>query len=213
MDSLEKKYVYDVYQKIAKHFDITRGYLWHRVRLFLNAIPKNAIIADVGCGNGKNTYDFPFYSMSIDLCPEFTKICSDRKLEALTANALILPIRSNVFDYTICIAMLHHISSPERRIEVIKELIRITKPGGQIFIQVWAYEQPLESKKKFSQQDNYIPWHTQWKYTDSSEEEIYLRYYHVFKERELEQLLEKCDNYEKSGIGPILWMWWVIIRF
>ncbi len=39
------------------------------------------------------------------------------------------------------VAVLHHLSTIERRQKAISELIRVTKPGGKIFIEVWAKEQ------------------------------------------------------------------------
>lgn len=44
-------------------------------------------------------------------------------------------------DYVISVAVIHHFSTEERRLEAINELVRITKPGGTILIYVWAFEQ------------------------------------------------------------------------
>ena len=41
------------------------------------------------------------------------------------------------------IAVIHHFSSPERRLNAIKELFRIAKTGGKILIFVWALEQTV----------------------------------------------------------------------
>ena len=35
-------------------------------------------------------------------------------------------------------AVLHHISTHERRVHALEELIRIVKPGGAILVQVWS---------------------------------------------------------------------------
>ena len=69
-----------------------------------------------------------------------------------------MPFNDNEFDYVLSVAVIHHFSSSERRIEAIKELIRITKKGGDIFIQVWAFEQPETSKRKFTKQDEMVSW-------------------------------------------------------
>ncbi|KAH0625143.1 hypothetical protein JD844_033293 [Phrynosoma platyrhinos] len=50
---LEKKYVHDVYEEIALHFSNTRHSPWPRVVQFIRALPHGAVVADVGCGNGK----------------------------------------------------------------------------------------------------------------------------------------------------------------
>jgi hypothetical protein len=51
--ALEARYVHSVYDAIAPHFASTRFAVWPRVRAFLEAVPPGALLADVGCGNGK----------------------------------------------------------------------------------------------------------------------------------------------------------------
>lgn len=48
----------------------------------------------------------------------------------------------------ICIAVLHHLSTTERRLEGLRELVRIVRPGGLVLVYVWALEQNLEKIKK-----------------------------------------------------------------
>lgn len=55
--------------------------------------------------------------------------------------------RSNAFDVCICIAVVHHLSTPERRLAALKELVRIVRPGGRILVSVWAFEQNLKNAK------------------------------------------------------------------
>ena len=52
--------------------------------------------------------------------------------------------------------MIHHLSTQEKRVKAVEELVRITKPGGQIFILVWALEQTEDSRRKFTEQENYV---------------------------------------------------------
>lgn len=67
----------------------------------------------------------------------------------------IIAFRSNSFDACISIAVIHHLSTAERRANAIKELVRIVKPHGCVLIYVWALEQdkdpanggPLDEKK------------------------------------------------------------------
>ena len=48
---------------------------------------------------------------------------------------------SNSFDACISIAVIHHLSTIERRANAIRELLRIVKPGGLVLVYVWAMEQ------------------------------------------------------------------------
>ena len=208
---LEQKFVHDVYDTIAQHFHITRGYLWNKVKLFTQAIPEISLVADIGCGNGKNSVGSKYFPIVSDVSHQFLKICLEQGLEPSCCNTISIPYRSNLFDFTLCVAVLHHLSSKERRLRALQELVRITKPGGDIFVQVWAFEQPKKSKKKFTQQENYVQWHLQKRFTKDKKKDIVLkRYYYVFKEGELETLCEGCNVvvkesfYECGNWGVIL---------
>ena len=50
---LEKKHVYDVYEKIAPHFSNTRYKPWPKVQAYLESLAPGSLNLDVGCGNGK----------------------------------------------------------------------------------------------------------------------------------------------------------------
>ena len=188
MKHYDKVHVQDVYNKIAKHFDQTRTYQWKGMVRFLDSLSKNSLIADVGCGNGRNMIYPNHVFLGSDFSIEFAKICAKKKLEPIIANNLELPYRNNVFDATISIAVIHHLSDVEDRKNAVKELIRITRPQGRVFIQVWSYER--EKGKKFQVQDNMIRWSLQNKYSNDNQDKEYFRYYHLFKKGELEKLID-----------------------
>jgi len=82
----------------------------------------------------------------------------------VAADCMSLPLRSNSCDAAMCIAVLHHLSTPSRRRQCIEELVRIVKPGGSINIQAWAMEQEESSRHKFAVNDVYVPFNAQPKY-------------------------------------------------
>jgi SAM-dependent methyltransferase len=51
--AVEAEHVHRVYDSIAPHFSHTRHHPWPIVTDFLRALPAGALVADVGCGNGK----------------------------------------------------------------------------------------------------------------------------------------------------------------
>ena len=81
-----------------------------------------------------------------------------KNLNVVYGDVLNLPFETDKFDYTICIAVLHHLSTLEKRKKAISELVRVTKPGSHILIMVWAIEQPEDSKRKFTKQENLVEW-------------------------------------------------------
>ncbi|KAF2290316.1 hypothetical protein GH714_010530 [Hevea brasiliensis] len=139
---IEKKYVHRVYDAIAPHFSSTRYAKWPKVATFLNSLPSGSLILDAGCGNGKYLGLNPdcFY-IGCDISAPLIKICADRGHEVLVGDAINLPYRTGFGDAAISIAVLHHLSTENRRKKAIEELVRVVKKGGLVLITVWAVEQ------------------------------------------------------------------------
>ena len=63
-------------------------------------------------------------------------------MESQVFNNLSIPLKDNIADYVLSIAVVHHLTTEERRYKAVSEMIRILKPGGKMIIQVWAMKQP-----------------------------------------------------------------------
>mmetsp|Transcript_29949 Transcript_29949/g.48385 ORF Transcript_29949/g.48385 Transcript_29949/m.48385 type:complete len:156 (+) Transcript_29949:46-513(+) len=139
----ENEHVHTVYEAIATHFSHTRYKAWPRIEAFLSYLPPGSLIADLGCGNGKYFPSVPrgSFMAGCDRSLNLVQICNDRGFEASVCDCIQLPFRSESFDVAISIAVIHHFSSPERRLHALVELVRILRPGGQALIYVWAFEQ------------------------------------------------------------------------
>ena len=211
---IEKKHVYEVYDKISEHFSQTRYKPWPLVSEFLNSLEKNSMVLDVGCGNGKYLSENKNLVMwGTDRSGNLLSIAKEKNINAqcFIADSLKLPIKSESFDAAISIAVIHHFSNELLRIQALKEIFRVIKKKGKVLIYVWAMEQ---KEKKFKEQDNFVPWHLQKKYENESKVEtmengpnitedkninckVYQRYYHVFIKGELEDIINKTgDNVE-----------------
>lgn len=139
---IEKKYVHGVYDAIAPHFSSTRFSKWPKVAAFLSSLPSGSLVLDAGCGNGKYLgYNPDCFFVGCDISGPLVKICADRGHEVLVADAVNLPYRSGFGDAAISIAVLHHLSTENRRKRAIEELVRSVKKGGLVLITVWAVEQ------------------------------------------------------------------------
>ena len=178
---MEDEYVHNVYNLIYKRFDKTRTYGWAAVKSFFKNIKYNALVLDAGCGNGKNMkLNDKCHVIGFDYCEKFVEMCWNKNLNVLRADIKSIPYRDNIFDATISVAVIHHIFEINERIRAIDELIRVTKSGGQIFIQVWSNE--VKKNKKFirinNNNDYYITWFI-------NENKKLHRYYHLFEKTEL----------------------------
>ncbi|KAJ6730404.1 hypothetical protein OIU85_021221 [Salix viminalis] len=128
------------------HFSSTRFAKWPKVATFLNSLPSGSLVLDAGCGNGKYLGFNPDCTfVGCDISEPLIKICVDRGHEVLVADAVNLPYRTGFGDAAISIAVLHHLSTENRRKRAINELVRAVKKGGLILITVWAVEQEDQS--------------------------------------------------------------------
>jgi len=181
----------ELYDKIAEHFDATRYSLWPAVVDFLQGIDAESRILDVGCGNGKYLSvrkDCEVHAC--DVCPKLVEIAKKKHTHAnvIVANGMALPYFDKTFDVVTSIAVLHHIRSESGRDYFIQELMRVVKPGGKVYITVWATD-AAKNKPKWihvGNGDYHIPWTTK-------TGEIYMRYYHLYSREELEDIIKRRD--------------------
>ena len=157
--TIESEHVHSVYDSIAGHFSSTRHTPWPKIDHYVRSIPHNSIVADVGCGNGKYMgLNKDITVVGCDMSQPLVSICRQRGYSAVVGDAVNTPLRSDTFDYVLSIAVLHHISTVERRMQIIAELLRICKSGGEILLSAWALEQDSTSRRSFPTQDVYVPW-------------------------------------------------------
>ena len=99
----------------------------------------------------------------------------------LRSNITDVKLSNQIADGLICIAVFHHLSTQEHRIEALKEMKRLVKPGGKILLSVWSIDQPLKTRRKFNDfGNNIVVW--------NSYGRIFERYYYIFKIDEIKNL-------------------------
>lgn len=103
-------------------------------------------ILDAGCGEGRNIMYFlrNNYEVSgIDTNPDAIRMLqfvarsvnpNQQRENFKIGNIESMPYENNVFDATICSAVLHFAKSDEHFNDMMREICRVTKPSGTIFI-------------------------------------------------------------------------------
>ncbi|KAM9733031.1 putative tRNA methyltransferase 9B isoform 1-T5 [Menidia menidia] len=153
---LEREHVHSVYQKIAPYFNDSRYRAWPKVQQFLLDLPPGSIVADIGCGNGKYLHiNEDVFKLGCDVCRPLVDFAWSQGHEVQMCDGLALPYRDGCFDAVLSIAVIHHLSTKERRVRAIREMARTLRAGGLLMIYVWAMEQ---KRRKFEKQDVFIPW-------------------------------------------------------
>ena len=95
--------------------------------------------------------------MGCDRSSNLCSICSDRGFNVFVSDCLSVPVRTACVDVAISIAVIHHMSTQERRLAALKELVRVLRPGGRALVYVWAKEQKLDNKKSKYVKDSKHP--------------------------------------------------------
>jgi len=107
-----------------------------------NGLSKDIKLLDLGCGTGELLhYIFHYFpkvnAYGLDPCPEFIKRCK-QKYENKESHFSIsrgenMPFENEYFDAVLLSCVFHHIS-PDSRVAVVENILRVLKRGGYLFI-------------------------------------------------------------------------------
>jgi tRNA (uracil-5-)-methyltransferase TRM9 len=170
-ETYEEEHVHSVYESIAGHFSATRYKPWPFIASFLSTrVAPGSVGLDVGCGNGKYlgvaAGEGRVHMLGSDRSASLVRIARDhggrtRAFDVAVADSLALPFRRGCADFALCIAVIHHMSTRERRVDALRKLLECLRPdGGQVLVYVWALEQS-SSRRGWdvnSDQDQLVPW-------------------------------------------------------
>ena len=199
--------VKEVFEIIAESYDRVRKKPWPNLITFMNEqkfISDNMIVLDLGCANGRHTKLLEKnsqLSIGMDISLNFIKIAKKtnlgKRIQYVNSEISTLPFKNDAFSHLICIAALHHLRE-DARIEAIKEMFRVLKPGGSCLFTVWIRDQErflpillidllfcnfFRKDKKYG--DVLVPWR------DQDKQIVAQRFYHLFSRKELEELIAK----------------------
>ncbi|KAI1805744.1 S-adenosyl-L-methionine-dependent methyltransferase [Daldinia bambusicola] len=256
-ESYEQQHVHSVYESIASHFSATRYKPWPFVASFLKSLPPGSVGLDVGCGNGKYfDVNRDIVIIGSDRSANLARLARDLKVVKGTtattptptnsgadvagiADGLALPFggATRRVDFAICIAVIHHLSTRERRVEALRALLECVRPrSGKVLVYVWALEQGTSRRgwdEGTADQDQLVPWvmksnkPKKQKKAEEKEEETsnkreketgegagaststFQRYYHLYRKGELEEDARAAGG-EILDHGYEKDNWWVI---
>ncbi|KAK0122152.1 tRNA methyltransferase, has a role in tRNA modification [Cadophora gregata] len=215
----EEQHVHQVYEQIASHFSSTRYKPWPIVESFLQSLTPGSIGLDIGCGNGKYlAVNKDVFIIASDRSTNLVNIATQHEPHAaVVADSLSLPHQDGRFDFAICIAVVHHLSTRERRAEAVGAILKCLKGDGKALVYVWALEQKGSRRgwDEGGEQDVMVPWvmkSGKKKVEEGAEpEKTFQRYYHLYRKGELEEDVVNVggvvveSGYEKDN-------WWAICR-
>ncbi|MCK5037687.1 MAG: methyltransferase domain-containing protein [Thermoplasmata archaeon] len=208
-----KKQMVHTYDSIARHFDLTRYKPWPETMKFAERLKPGSLILDLGCGNGRNLRHLTSKGMrgiGLDISRGQLEITRRRTLEEVPeaefhlmgGDAEFIPLKDNELDAIIFIATLHHLPSQEARLNSLKEIYRVLRPGGMCLVSAWAREQEKFKKELADGQsaigdgweegDILLPWTLKGEGGVNNDKK-FMRYYHLFSEKEFDDLLENTE--------------------
>jgi ubiquinone/menaquinone biosynthesis C-methylase UbiE len=206
---IDQRSLQKTYNEIAAEFDVTRYKPWPQTVDFINELPDDSSILDLGCGNGRNTIYLAslargFKIIAIDFSVKMLRIAKNKSkqqklkenIEFVLGDIAKIPFATSSMDNAIYVATLHHLPTSDLRLQSLKDLKRCLKPGGRAFVSVWDFEQE-RFENELSEQlqepptdrefgDVFVPWTGK----RSANEQ---RFYHLFYKDELESLLDKTN--------------------
>jgi SAM-dependent methyltransferase len=111
-----------------------------RAELDRLALPAGATVLDAGCGSGRTLQELTPYGEvhGIELDPGAAELARSRgRGEVRIGRLEELPWDSGTFDLITCLDVIEH--TPDDRV-TLRELRRVTKPGGFLLVTVPAYQ-------------------------------------------------------------------------
>lgn len=200
----EKEHVHRFYSHKAQQFSDSRVKPWPFAMQFIrDQIKPTDLVLDAGCGNGRQ-FLHP-NTVGLDYSANLLQDASIKpNIGLIQGDVCTLPFKDNVFDVILSVAVVHHLSSHERRVGCLLEMKRVLKNKGKCLLYVWHSE--ASKKAKFSaidgSQSEYL---VSWRGEDDL-----LRYYFLFDEESLGSLANEAGfkiskiNREQESIYAVL---------
>ncbi|NUN11543.1 class I SAM-dependent methyltransferase [Candidatus Micrarchaeota archaeon] len=167
-----------------------RGSLWRGSSGFDPKLPKKTKILELGVGNGKNltalvhagysVYAIDSSQTAVKMCRELLKKFK-KKAVLKTEDCCSLSFENNFFDAVVAFHTIGHLTAAER-IQSVKEIFRVLKPGGIVFFKDFGLRDMRYGKGTLVEKDSFKRGNGIW--------------YHYFTEKELRELFKEFKTKE-----------------
>jgi SAM-dependent methyltransferase len=106
----------------------------------LLGLPEHARILDAGCGSGRNMVELARYGVVTGVELSHTSVALARERgagEVLEGSVMNMPFDEGAFDLTVSLDVIEHLQDD---VGALRELRRVTRPGGALLVTVPAYQ-------------------------------------------------------------------------
>ena len=148
--------VRDDYDSIAADFSDTRTRLWPEMERFREFVRSGHRVLDVGCGNGRAyqlfaglAIEYEGIDVSRNLIAEARRLHRDLLADFRVGSVLALPYEAGTFDAVLAVAMLFYVPSEKYRLQALREMWRVLKPGGHLLMTNWCLWNPDHFRRNF----------------------------------------------------------------
>lgn len=201
-NEFETKYVHSFYSHKSQKFSDSRVKAWpFTIKFMKDYVKESDLVLDAGCGNGRQ-FIHP-NTIGLDFSENLLLDAAQKpNIGLVKANVLSLPFKSNTFEFVLSIAVIHHLSTYERRLEALMEIKRVLKDNGICLLYLWHKDASAKSKFSKLQNSEFL---VSWK----GEVDL-LRYYCLFDETMLEDLVKESGmkvleiNREQESIYAVI---------
>jgi SAM-dependent methyltransferase len=174
----------NTYDEIAESWYRLRH--WTRFKRELEEVARrwgSGRLLNIGCAHGPDFLPFKdkFELWGLDSSEQMialaVKYSAKFKFDAglMVGDAARLPFKDGAFDWAVSVAAYHHLRDVSERKAAFRELRRVMRPGGEVFITAWnRWQKAFWNKGR----ETMVPWKTK-------DGEI-LRYYYLYTYPELE---------------------------
>jgi tRNA (uracil-5-)-methyltransferase TRM9 len=192
------------YDKTAEDYARTRAFVPDDLKRLGDYADSGDRILDSGCANGRffevlRGKEIDFYG--IDFSERLIEIAKKKYPQGnfKVSDALKTSFADNYFDKVYSISVLHNIPSRRLRIQYLREMRRVMKPGGLLIMRVWDFWRRKAGWRLFAKYaflkllersrldlfDVFVPW------KDSQGKTVAQRYFHCFTERNIVNLVRE----------------------